>query len=245
MIRQTFVVLCLCLPLFAGELQTLESLVAQWVDLRRAQTAGAEAWRGEKARISTELELLAQSAARLEGERARLLALTSRDDQTRAVAAEEAQAHRQALADLGPVLDASEKALRARLAALPPPLARRIEEDMDAGASDPGEALRRLRTVFALQEKLSQLQHGLHGGRERVPLAEGAREMDVLWIGTTQAFAVTADDSLAAEGLPGPEGWTWRVLPGEAPRIRRALRLVLGEIPPALLELPLSGGVRP
>jgi hypothetical protein len=238
---RTFLLFFLFVPLLrATDLATLEDLTAQWVNLRSEQAREREAWNDELSRIRLELSLLESSEKRIQEE---LNTLRSGEDEAETQQSEilrELDTCRRAIAQLPPELDALHARLLAQARLLPEPLRRRLDAELQAAESAPAEALQRLRVTLALQHQLLSLQNDIHHGPMIIDLAGERREMDVLWIGTLRAYAVSAVGEHAALGTPKDGVWTWQSQPDLAERIRLALRITRGETAPVLVPLPLE-----
>lgn len=230
--------LIIALTPLQGDIAALEELTAQWVSLRAERAREAEAWRDEEARIRMELALLDEAEARLLEE---LDQLREEEDETEAAQAddlEELETRLAASRELGESVAASRAELLADLDALPRVLrARLADEELALESADAG-ALQQLRAVWTLRNQLTRLQHELHVLPAVVELEGRRREMDVLWVGTARAFAVSSDDQLAARGRPAGDKWEWEPVPGAEQEIRRAVQLVRGETAPGLVTLP-------
>lgn len=236
-----------CFLMFAlshtwAEVSTLEDLTAQWVALRAERAREAEAWRNEEARMRLELSLLEEAEARLLEERDQLREQEDEVEASQADDLAELEARQDAGRQLGQSVAASRADLLAVLDALPPALRARLAEEEQAldGAED--SPLQQLRAVWTLRNQLTRIQHELHVTPAVIDVAGRRREMDVLWVGTARAFAVSGDDLLAAQGRPVQGTWEWEPLPGRESAVRRAVLLVRGEAAPGLVSLPWEVG---
>ncbi len=224
----------------SADLSTLESLTSEWVALRAARAQEAESWRDEQARIRLETSLLEEAEARLLEEREQL---QERGDETEAQQADllaELETREASMAQLGRTAEASANSLENLLVGLPSPLLNQLVDERDSLESAGDDPLQRFRALLALRNRLLQLQTQLHVTPTLIDLDGQRREMDVLWIGTAHALAVSGDNTRAARGAREDGQWQWQPLHPHADGIRHAVRLVREEAPPALLSLPFS-----
>lgn len=223
-----------------GDLASLESLTAEWIRLRTERARESESWLQEQNRLQMELRLLGDAETHLQDELASLRAEESESETQQADLIAELE-ERQALhSALYPRVSNALTAALDLTEALPLPLQNRLGNER-AQAEAPGrDLLPRIRALLSLHHQWLQMQTTLHAESMVIPLAGTRREMDVLWIGTALAYAVNGDNTLAALGSPGPEGWVWTETHALAPRIRQALRIQKQEAPPALIRLPVE-----
>lgn len=240
LIRFLFV-FALALPV-AGDLSTLESLTSEWVALRAERSREAESWQDEKSRVQMELSLLEEAESRLREE---LEILRERGDEEEAAQADvlaELSERRETEEGLRPALEAAHTALRAWLERLPSVLRREFDGDVHALDAAGEDSVQRSRAVLALQNQALAMQTSLRVLPHVVEVDGTRREMDVLWIGTVRAFAVSADDRIAARGRVRNGEWRWETVPGMGATFRHAVQLAAGEAAPTLISLPVEGG---
>lgn len=225
-----------------ADLSTLESLTSEWVALRAERSREAESWADEKSRVRLELSLLEEAESRLREE---LEILRERGDEEEAAQADllaELSERRVTEETLRPVLVQAQTALRDWLAGLAPSMRRLLDEDVHALDAAGEDLVQRSRAILALQNQALELQTSLRVAPHMVEMDGARREMDVLWIGTTRAFAVSADDRLAARGRFHNGLWRWETVAGMGPTFRRAVQIAAGEAAPTLISLPMEGG---
>jgi hypothetical protein len=98
----------------------------------------------------------------------------------------------------------------------------------------------RAQRVVALYTQLEQLLNNFHVTQQMLSTGEGRRQVDVLYLGLANGFAVSADDQWAAIGTPGDRGWQWTPVPDQAGAIRDALNVIAQHEPARLVDLPLQ-----
>jgi hypothetical protein len=224
----------------------LEGIVRQWVELNGEIAAESRGWDEQKVWLETRIALLETER---DGLQAR--ADTGRE---RAGTGEKSRAARSAgvgraeteLKQLELVLDVAEARARAWLQMIPEPLQPSVRAPLDAmssgkDVSGEGAVTHRLQAVVAFYVALEELQGGVHLVQELVPTkGDQPREMDVLYLGLSQAYAVSAAGTAAAVGHPRAGGWSWASTPDSAEDIRRAVRIYRKEIPAHLVVLPVQ-----
>ena len=237
----------LAVPTSAGEpssVSSLEDMVRQWTDLRLQLAEEQRQWDEGRQHGLREVELLKKEAAALEAviSESREFAATAERERTELLARRDAM--ETALRDIEPILDRAEAVLRQWGPRLPVTPAAPLRDAFARLPRDQADAVgrrlsQRLQLVVALFTQIESMQHAIHVVKEVVPLADGRREMDVLYLGLARAFAVAPDNEQAAVGEPGSQGWQWASAPTLAPQIRQAIAVANSEEPATLIELPL------
>ena len=222
----------------------LEGALKQWVDLRGEIATEQRTWREKEGRLQREIKLLGVEKTGLEEalRRSHDQASTSQDMRLELTARRERMTA--ALDGLRPALDRAEADLREFQAGLPAGLAGRMAAafrglPVSARAAEVLSVSRRMQVVMALYTELETLQHAIHVVKEVLPAAASPREVDVLYLGLSRGYAVAPDDTWAAAGRPGPDGWTWQSTPGIAGEVRRAVQLYRRERIGELVRLPV------
>lgn len=236
---------CVCVAEESASVDALEGLVTTWVNLRAEIAKEKTLWRERKTQWTREIELLKKEQAALKQRVANAGdTATTRDAKQEALVARR-KGLADVLRDLGPVLDRLEVDLRRWDARVPESLATEIQALVARIPATHKEAQRRtvaqrLQTDVALLTQIETLHHGLHVTREVLPVKDTKRgEVDVLYLGLAQGFAVSTDGSWAAVGRLGDSGWTWVARPDIAGDVRRALAVFNRDIAAELVRLPL------
>ena len=83
---------------------------------------------------------------------------------------------------------------------------------------------KRLQVILALFEEIERIGNGVHLVKETLNVGSGKmQEMDVIYLGLTQAFAVSVDNEAAGISRPVKDGWKWNWHPEIARDVRRAI----------------------
>ena len=224
---------------------TLEGLVAKWVDLRRALTEEAETWEEQRAQLEQERALLSKAKETLEQE------IAAAEGEQRSAEAERAKllARKEGL----------EASLNARLSALrraeadlkgwrtlwppsllTPPLRKAFDQLQKA---EEQSVTRRLQVILSLYGEIERLQYGVHVVKEVLQTGSGrSQEMDVIYLGLAQGFAVSVDDRMAGIGRPVGDDWKWEWRPEVADEVRKAIAFYRHEKTADFVYLPLRVG---
>lgn len=225
----------------------LERMTGRLADLRLEIADEEREWSRQQPRWKRELDLLEREKSKLKQE-------LEEYGEERSGEMERRQALRARRDDLEKALRSFSSAVRRaemNLAELRPRLPDYLLGDLTQAFDDlPGDdaeadakpLTRRLQRVLAIYSGIQKLQHEIHAARAIIALPSGEREMDLLHIGLSQAFAVSADGSLAAIGRPGGTGWSWRARPELAKQVATAIAVQRREQPARLVGLPLSSG---
>jgi len=236
------------LPICAEEATVgeLEGLVQQWVNLRRQLAAEKRDGSEQRRRLEDEIRLLSEEKAALEAEISETDATASELEQGRVVLLAREETMRRVLDDLLPLVERAEADLRKWRTRVPPSLGEGLRQALDklpAPDARTGRTslTRRLQVVVAAYTEIENIQAGVHAVREVLSLpGRKARELDVLYLGLARGFAVGPDDTWAAVGAPGPDGWTWSLRPGLAPQVRTAVTVFNRRSPASFVTLPLK-----
>ena len=233
-------------PAAASGVEQLDTLVEQWVALRRQIAETQEEWRRQRSLLEDEQRLLERRRNNLRQELAetRTALEESRRQQTRART--ERDRLRQNILQASDSLDKTRTALLEWRRYLPPfleaPLAERFDELADmTGDPDPAALSEQAQTVLGLVSAVEQMHRSIHTGRMLLTPPDGAeREMQTLFLGLAAAFAVSPDGARAAAGSPVNGEWVWSWNAELAPAIRRALAVFRKDETAALVPLPLN-----
>ncbi len=235
-----FLWVLLLLPLQGADVAALEALTAQWVELRGARAAEAEAWRDEEARLRLELRLLEDTERGLLAERDALVQSADAEETRQAELHREQGELDARLNGLAPAIADSATAFLARLDTLPPAVRNALAAEASALRAETVDPLPRLRALLSLSNQLLLLQTQLRA--ESLVMEDGGRrrEMQVLWIGTAAAFALSGDGDVLRGGLDPSGTWSWRSHPVDPATLASALAIVRREAPPVLVRLPVE-----
>ena len=235
-VRRVWVGLLAALPLCAAlaaqdPVQELLSEVERLDTLRETLQRERAEWEIQKESMTHGMDLLQREKALLEQ---RIAAWTETADvqDEEALRLEQRRAeHARALQEAGRRLDDVHASLQS---------ARCLFPDLfeAEGATAPAD---RLRTLFGAATGLQRQLQSVVFEQQLMDLPDGSRrQMDVLKLGHSQAYAVALDNTTAAHGVWSGERWEWRWDPAWAREIRHAIRVYQGEGAPRWVLLPVS-----
>ena len=220
---------------------TLEQLVSKWVELSKELGREEETWREQKDALKQERQLLLKEKELLENEIA-----AAREKQT---SAEKERAHllrdekemKEALSACLPAISRAEAELKRLAALVPSKLGGALKKGLDRLASSSQAVSRRLRIIVGLYKEIERLENQVHLVRETLEVERGVfREMDVIYLGLSQGYAVSLDDEVAGIGRPCAGGWGWQWHPELSAGIRSAISCYRREASPDFSYLPLK-----
>jgi hypothetical protein len=215
---------------FAESVQDVTALVAQRVALEDAAHQEQVAWQEAAAHVRQEVTLLEEEKRALEAriaEQRRSLSAAAEED-VEGAAVQQRQAKDLAAAEL-------ELAALAHLGSQWQ--ARYL--DLDIAVADNSRLARWRQGLVTAQQVLRRALR-VHVGRETLTTPDGARQMDVLYLGGAQAYAVALNDQLAGHAYWTGSAWSWTWDTRWADAVRQAWRIVHEERPPAWVTLPVQ-----
>jgi len=246
------IVLCMS-PMVQAQTNTLsdlDGLVGKWINLRSSIADEQREWDVRKARWEEELQLLKQESDTLDRQLKTFSDDGSKEDSERSELLSKKERMNANLNSFGDVLSRSEKTLIQWKAVIPESLRLPMDGLFDLlpateKAAEKLERTKRVQTVIALCTQIETLQHEFHTTREVLEIESGGRrQVDVLYVGLSCAFAVSSDNDWAAVGVPGTPAWKWAVRPEIAKEVRNAIDILNRQKAAELIHLPLqlSGG---
>ncbi|MCK4591106.1 MAG: DUF3450 family protein, partial [Candidatus Latescibacteria bacterium] len=123
---------------------------------------------------------------------------------------------------------------------LTPPLRKAFDQLQKAPEQS---VTRRLQVVLSLYGEIERLQYGVHVVKEVLQTSPGrSREMDVIYLGLAQGFAVSVDNQMAGIGRPTANDWRWEWRPEIAAEVRKAIAFYRHEKTADFVHLPLAVG---
>ncbi len=226
------------------ELTTLEDLVGQWVGLRSLIAAEQQDWHRQDQQWQREIALLQEEERRLDDKIAQA---------TQSEAAKESRTSDQlsqkanleaALSALSDVIDRASAELTELLPSIPESLQSldfvRLLNALNSSHGERSPARQFQQLVSAITE-IELIQNQTHTTRELLDFgSDMRREMDVVYIGLSQGYAVSPDNAIAATGTPSHGGWQWNVNPEIATDVRKLVRIQNKEQPPELVTVPIE-----
>ena len=220
-----------------------ESLVREWIAVEKSRSDEARQFKEDTARLETERELLQHENVLLDEKIAEV--------QSGVQGKEKLQAKRDLLQleidslsrVLAPHLAAAEKNLLEWKQRLPPGLKEGIRqtfEPLTAADVEEQTADQRLQNILVAQAVLEDLANRISRTRAVLIISGQERQVDLLYLGLTQGYAVTPDTSLGGMGTWTATGWEWEWNSEWGNAVQRAMEVYEGVRPAALESLPVK-----
>lgn len=222
---------------------TRDKLV-KWVEIQKLISKESAEWEEQKAILSNLIELRKGEIAEF--------------DEVIDLARDRVETVEQRNAELEGQLDAAqdwrkgfevrvtriEDALIPQLDLLPGVLIERIEGAVERlrDRNDDGDLQARFRDVLAILNECVAFNSDLHLTSE-IREIEGSRvEVEILYLGLSQAWYVDRTNSRAGTGVPGSGGWVWTEDTRIASQVRKAVDILSRRETPAFARLPVRKG---
>jgi hypothetical protein len=218
----------------------IDALTQQWTDLERQKDVLRADWRTQKPILEQQLRLL-------ERENAELTALL----ETTAAQRDEVEQRRLELLTEQTELEAEAAALEASLAQaslalhslqrdLPPPLAEAWVDELARLDNNVETSTERFRKLVELLGQLEDFEAKITLNEVVMTLADGREHVvKQVYLGLSHGWYVTADQSFAAAGKPGPDGWLWTPVSDAAP-IASIVGILEQRLDPAFVSIALE-----
>jgi Protein of unknown function (DUF3450) len=233
------------LPAFAQEAATpavAREKVAKWVETRKLISEESARWEAEKQMLS-DLDNLRQREAKQMDEVIDLAKerVTDVEKLTNELSAEE-KSRLIWRSSFEKRITALEDALIPQLAFLPPPVAAKVLESITRleERNSREDLQSRFRDVLAILNEVIAFNHQLYFTPEIRTIDGKEIEVDVLYLGLTQAWYVDRTGEKAGTGRATKEGWTWIPDSAIARQVRRAIDIHTKKEAPAYTRLPLG-----
>jgi hypothetical protein len=217
----------------------------QWVLTKQITSAESTAWVSEKASLGELNGLRKQEIAQLEeytaaaGERVADLA------GKRSGFAEEEKSLKTWRRDLENTVATLEGRVRTMIPVFPQPLRDEVAESItrleETGSVAEAPLQQRARDVMMVLQACQKFQNEITVLTEVRELGGQRREVEILYVGLTEAWFVDASGRFSGTGKPTADGWRWREDPSLAPEVRQAIELQARREEPAFVTLPISG----
>lgn len=231
--------------------QTLENLVSEKLKLELEEKSEKTVWQEQRAQLDVMIKLLQTEKKRLDRDVTEFELREKAEEGKREIFAKKIAKRKAILMKIAGFTTKTGKILLSEYKKLPEPL----QEKLKAGAqllqtrinekSSNENVLERLHTVIAFGHDQQRILSEIHLGKQVVDLGEKERlEVDVLYMGGTIGFYLTPDQKHA--GILRRSGCIWKAEPRDeiATEVELALKVKRKEVPPVLVQLPLSLSIK-
>jgi len=221
---------------------TLQALVAKWVDLRREAALEKENWDEQKAQLEQERSLLLKEKKMLEEEIVQARKEQTQVETERVELLQGKEVSQKVLDECLPAITRAEANLKKWQVMVPPSLSASLSTFFDRLPRASGKSVsQRLQVILSIYGEIERLQHNVHIVKETLKTdSDSLQEMDVIYLGLTQGFAVSQDNKIAGISLPSPDGWKWQWKNEIAPEVRKAIAFYRREQMADFVHLPLK-----
>lgn len=227
-----------------GDPDVTRDKVVKWIEVQQLISKESSEWEEQKAILSNLIELRKGEIAEF--------------DEVIDLARDRVETVEQRSADLDEELNAAqdwrkgfetrvtriEDALIPQVALLPDVLIERIEGAVERlrDRNDGGDLQARFRDVLAILNECVAFNSDLHLTSEIREIEGNRFEVEILYLGLSQAWYVDRTNSRAGTGVPGAGGWVWTEDPGIAFQVRQAVEIQSRRETPAFARLPVRKG---
>jgi TolA-binding protein len=202
----------------ADPIQEVDALTQQWTNLEHQKDLLRADWRTQKPILEQQLRLLEREITEL----TTLLEATARQqnevEQRRLEMLEEQTRLEEESAALVTSLAQASLDLHSLQRDLPPPLSETWAEELARLDNPVATATERFQKLLELLGRLDDFDAKVTLNEAVMTLGDGRDHVvKQVYLGLSHGWYVTADQSFAATGAPGPDGWAWTPAMDPAP----------------------------
>jgi hypothetical protein len=227
------------------QIEEVRTALQQMVETRRVLSAEKRDWAIGREALQDRIDLvqaeLEELRAGIEDARASIGEAEGKRDELQ----DESTRLDAAVAGLGSTVAGLEERTRALLVTLPDPLRDRVRPISQGLPADPEDSRlglsERFLTVVGILNEVNKFHREVSVTSEVRALEDGtSAEVSVLYLGTSNAFFVNGDGSVAGIGHSTPEGWSWQRADASAPEIAEAIAIFQNEAVASFVGLPIT-----
>ena len=231
---------CLC-HAAESQMQTLESLVSKYVDLKIERARTSAQWETDKKILEDEQALLEREKEFLARE---LKILETASEQT-AQKLKELQSEIASLEtfsqDLIPVIEKAEKEIPLLVSPLPSFLKAQLSQEEGCESLSSSDPFERISKLLKLYQRIQDFLNQIHVTHETLLLGDFApADYEVLYLGASRAFFISRDDQRAGWGELSSQKWIWTEQDSLSAVIRKAISIHRNLSTAEYVSLPLS-----
>lgn len=227
-----------------GSLHDLDTMVERWMLLRATIADEKRVWKAQKQQWEGEIALLKQESETLSSEIEAANTFVSSVEKERSTALQQKEKMEAELEKLETVITEAENELRKWQKRIPSGLQKHVTAfDMLPVASKGSKYLslpKRAQAVAAIYAQIEFLQNQLHTTQELLDTGTTRRQVEVLYMGLSIAYAVSPGNDWAAIGTPSAQQWIWTPSEKDAKTIRQAIDIFKRQEPAKLITLPIT-----
>ena len=222
----------------------VHSKLEQWVKTRQLISEERAAWEVEKATLAGLNEVRLRESGQLDEFITAARSRVAEIDAQRSRFAEDENSLKAWRSAMEKEVTSLEQQIRPLLPRFPAPLRAKVEEALiRLDAPDSDEPLQnRTRDILLVLQAYLEFQNTLTVESDIREIAGARREVEILYLGMSQAWYVDIDGKHSGHGVPGDSGWNWTEDNSIAPRVRSAIEIQARRAAPTFVELPLARG---
>lgn len=246
--KRKIITLLICGLVYTGSSQNedfeiLQENIKHWINLKKEISTVKNDWKTEKQLLERELSILDIEKQELTEE-----LKTVNEKQTQIgqeienLRTEKAELDK-TIKSIEPAVAKAEKDLLSLKKYIPTTLYPTVKTEFESitNTKNRDNIIDRLRKVITLYLKIETMQHEIHIARQIFSIKNNEKvEMEVLYIGLAQGFAVSLDGKSAKTGTPSENGWVWKDAPEYAAEILEAISVYSREEAPKIINLPVE-----
>lgn len=231
---------CLC-HAAEPQMQTLESLVSKYVDLKIDRARTSAQWETDKKILEDEQALLEREKEFLTCELKTLETAESRDTQKLEELHSKVSAMESFSSALAPVIEKAEESLKTLLLSLPLFLKENLSHEELSLSQNSSASVDRVSGLLKTYQKLQEFHNQVHLSHETLLLNTSTpKEYEVLYLGISRAFFISPDDHEAGFGELIQHKWIWTAQNSLSHQIRKAIAIQKNFSTAEYVSLPLS-----
>ena len=222
----------------------VEAKARKLIEVKKLISAEASAWEEQKQLFSDLIALREKEIAGIDEFTANAETRIADVKKKRAALDEEETSRKQWRSEFEKKVVDLENSLKPHLLRFPPPLREKIQESiLRLEEGDPETPLQnRFRDVASILNATAEFQNTITVSSDIREVGEKSVEVDILYLGLTQAWFVDRSGDLAGIGTPTDNGWQWTEDTALASRIRQAIQIQSKESAPGFVSLPFQSG---
>lgn len=231
--------LSVCVMATENSLSEIDSLTKQWLDTERSATQLHSDWQFEQSMLEQRISLLKRQNEQLQETIERANA-TSDDltERRQELLVSQTKLEKQ-LNEYEQVKPQVVHLLQQAIASAPPYLQQQLNLGLEE-LSDKKQLTTEYQLITDLLVQLRKNSELIQVKQGVIDLSQQSLMSEQLYLGNSQAWFVTADNSRAGIGLATSEGWQWQEMSEHADVIRLAIRRSKNLTPGDLLLLPVQ-----